>query len=130
MLRCIKAWGRSATVTSRCTRDVWIFDMSAHIANSQFSFELPSLTYIDAKWEEPALRDVAEPKAARSGGLAAWLSRQVMALVVWRRNSAAMAELHAMSDYELADIGLSRSDLSRVFEPGFSQDLYHRGVGC
>ncbi len=34
-----------------------------------------------------------------------------------------------MSDYELADIGLSRSDLSRVFEPGFSQDLYQRGTG-
>ena len=32
-----------------------------------------------------------------------------------------------MSDYELADIGLTRSDLSRVFKPGFSQDLYQRG---
>jgi uncharacterized protein YjiS (DUF1127 family) len=130
MLRSIKAWGRFATVTSRCTRDVWIFDMSAQIAKSQFSFELPSLSYIDAKWEEPALSEVATPRAVRSTGLAAWLSRQVAALLVWRRNSVAMAELRAMSDYELADIGLSRSDLVRVFEPGFSQDLYQRGAGC
>ncbi len=50
--------------------------------------------------------------------------------MAWRRNSEAAAELQAMSDYELADIGLSRSDLSRVFEPGFGQDLYQRGVGC
>jgi uncharacterized protein YjiS (DUF1127 family) len=104
--------------------------MSAHIANSQISFELPSLSYIDAKWEEPALREAdtaAEP--VRSTGLAAWLSRQVGALAAWRRNSEAAAELRVMSDYELADIGLSRSDLSRVFEPGFNQDLYQRGIG-
>jgi uncharacterized protein YjiS (DUF1127 family) len=105
--------------------------MSAHIAKPQFSFELPSLSYIDAKWEEPALREsgVTLP-AVGSTGLAAWLSQQVAALVAWHRNSVAAAELRAMSDYELADIGLSRSDLSRVFEPGFSQDLYQRGVGC
>jgi uncharacterized protein YjiS (DUF1127 family) len=131
MLRSIKAWGRSATVTSRCTRVVWIFDMSAHIAKSQFPFELPSLSYIDTKWEEPVLREAdATPKAVRNTGLAAWLSRRVGALVAWRHNSQAAAELGAMSDYELADIGLSRSDLSRVFKAGFNQELYQRGVGC
>jgi uncharacterized protein YjiS (DUF1127 family) len=31
-----------------------------------------------------------------------------------------------MSNYELRDIGLTRSDLSRVFEPEFSQDLRAR----
>jgi uncharacterized protein YjiS (DUF1127 family) len=105
--------------------------MSAHIAKSQISFQLPSLSYIDVKWEEPSLREVdTTSKAVRSTGLAAWLSRQVAALVAWRRNSEAAAELQAMSDYELADIGLSRSDLSRVFEPGFSPELYQRGIGC
>ena len=34
-----------------------------------------------------------------------------------------------MSDFELADMGLSRSDLSRVFEPAVNQDLFHRGAG-
>jgi len=104
--------------------------MSAHIANSQFSFQLPSLSYIDAKWEEPSLREAAPSPRVRSRGLAAWLSHQVAALVAWRRNSEAEAELQAMSDRELADIGLSRSDLSRVFRPGFDLDLYQRGVGC
>ncbi len=105
--------------------------MSAHIAKSQFSFELPSLSYIDARWEEPSLREaVAAPKVVGSTGIAAWVSRQVAALVAWRRNNEAAAELRTMSDRELADIGLCRSDLSRVFQPGFSQDLYQRGVGC
>src|ERR1700759_57341 len=86
---------------------VWTFVMSAHIADSQFSFELPSLSYIDAKWEEPSLRAPAPARQTlRDTGLAAWLSRQVAALVAWYRNGEAAAELAAMSDYELADIGL------------------------
>ncbi len=103
--------------------------MSAHIANSQFSFQLPSLSYIDAKWEEPSLRELVAPsQKVRSTGLAAWLSRQVAAMVAWRRNSEAAAELRAMSDRELADIGLSRCDLSRAFQSGFGQDLHQRGI--
>jgi uncharacterized protein YjiS (DUF1127 family) len=104
--------------------------MSAHTADSQLSFRLPSLSYIDAKWEEP---DLNAPKAAsasvRATGIAAWLAHQVAALVSWRRNSEAAHELVLMSDFELADIGLSRSDLSRVFQPEFSQDLNQRGIG-
>jgi uncharacterized protein YjiS (DUF1127 family) len=38
------------------------------------------------------------------------------------------AWLAAMSDYELADIGLSRPDLSRVFHPSFDRDLNQRGI--
>ena len=103
--------------------------MSAHIAESQFSFELPSMSYIDAKWEEPNLRaPTAAPRVARKGGLAAWLSRQVAAFVAWRRDSEAAAELAAMSDRELLDIGLSRVDVGRVFRPDFNEDLRQRGA--
>lgn len=103
--------------------------MSVQTADSQFSFQLPSLSYIDAKWEEPNLRvPVAGPTAARKGGLAAWLSRQISGIVAWRRDSKAAAELAAMSDRELLDIGIGRSDLSRVFDPAFNQDLRQRGT--
>ncbi len=102
--------------------------MSDHIANSQFSFQLPSLSYIDTRWEEPALREAAPSRQVRSGGLAAWLSHKVAAFVAWQRNGEAEAELRAMSDRELADIGLSRSDLFRVFQPGLDLDLYQRGA--
>ena len=104
--------------------------MSAHTANSQFVFKLPTMSYIDAKWEEPDLRVRAGTQDARkSGGLAAWLSRRLAALRAWRLDRVAATELSIMSDRELLDIGLSRSDISRAFTPFFNADLRHRGEG-
>jgi len=103
--------------------------MSAHTANSKFSFELPSMSYIDAKWEEPNLRTPAAlPSAVRKGGLAAWLSRRIASFKAWQLEQEASAELMLMTDRELMDIGLSRSDVPRVFEPEFNADLRRRGV--
>jgi uncharacterized protein YjiS (DUF1127 family) len=102
--------------------------MSAHTANSQFSFQLPSMSYIDAKWEEPNLRTpVGTPGSVQKGGLATWLSRRIAAIAAWRRDSAAAAELSSMSERELLDIGLTRADLGRVFSPAFNEDLRQRG---
>jgi uncharacterized protein YjiS (DUF1127 family) len=103
--------------------------MSAYTADSKFSFHLPSLSYIDAKWEEPSLRAPAAPsRVVQKGGVAAWLSRQVGAFIAWRRDSQAAGELAAMSDRELMDIGLTRADAGRVFEPEFNADLRDRGT--
>lgn len=103
--------------------------MSAHTADSQFSFQLPSMSYIDAKWEEPNLRTPSvAPNVGRKGALAAWLSRQFAAFAAWRVERVAAAELALLSDRELADIGLSRSDVGRVFELGFNEDLRQRGT--
>ena len=102
--------------------------MSVHTAESQFTFELPSMSYIDAKWEEPNLRVAAEPTPVRKGGLAAWLSHQIAAFVAWRRDSQAANELAAMSDRELMDIGLGRADVVRVFHPAYNEDLRQRGL--
>jgi uncharacterized protein YjiS (DUF1127 family) len=99
--------------------------MSARTADS---FKLPSLSYIDAKWEEPNLRaPAAVPVGSRQSGLAAWLAGRVEAYRNWRRDSEAAAELAAMSSYELMDIGLTRSDIDRVFDPASNQDLVARG---
>ncbi len=105
--------------------------MSAHTADSQFSFQLPTMSYIDAKWEEPSLRALPVPeRLARKGGLASWLSHQVAAFVAWRRDSEAADELGLMSDRELMDIGLTRADLGRVFAPGLNEDLRQRGANA
>lgn len=102
--------------------------MSAQTADSQFSLRLPSLSYINADWEEPNLRMPATaPRPVSKTGLAAWLSRQVAGLLAWRRNNEIASELAAMSDRELTDIGISRCDLPRVFDPAFGQDLGQRG---
>jgi len=101
--------------------------MSAQTADSQFTFKLPSLSYIDAKWEEPDLRvPSASPQRAHKRGLAGWLSRQAASFFAWRRNNEAARELFAMSDRQLADIGISRSDLTRVFDAAYNQDLRKR----
>jgi uncharacterized protein YjiS (DUF1127 family) len=101
--------------------------MSVQTADSQFSFKLPSLSYIDAGWEEPELR---APAAApgRTQGLVAWLSARAAAFQAWRRDRQAAAELAAMSNRELMDIGLTRSDLSRVFDPACNDDLRARSA--
>lgn len=97
--------------------------MAVHTADS---FHLPSLSYIDAKWEEPNLRVGAVATEAKHG-FTAWLARQVAAFVAARREAAAMAELSSMSDRELADIGMTRADVGRVFDMENNQDLRMRG---
>jgi uncharacterized protein YjiS (DUF1127 family) len=101
--------------------------MSDQIANSQLTFRLPSLSYIDVKWEEPELwAPSAGPGGMRKTGLVAWLSRRVAAVVASHRNHVALSELSAMSNRELADIGLSRSDLARAFDASSNRDLCRR----
>ena len=97
--------------------------MSAHTADS---YHLPTLSYVDAKWEEPNLRSSAEAPAVK-GGIAAWLSRKIAAFINARRNAEAMAELNTMTDRELADIGMNRADLDRVFDSATNGDLRARG---
>ena len=102
--------------------------MSAHTVNQKFHFELPTLSYIDAKWEEPNLRAAAENKTTtRKTGLAAWFAGLIDSYHTWQRNQQAITELGSMSDRELGDIGLTRSDMARVFDPAFNDDLRRRG---
>lgn len=96
--------------------------MSAPIAKSQFAFELPNLTYVDASLEEANLRAAAPPPKLH--GLRAWIA----ALQAWRQDRSALAELETMSDRDLADIGLNHADIHRVFDPKHNQDLWDRAA--
>ena len=103
--------------------------MNAQTANTQFSFQLPSMSYIDAKWEEPELRSApAIARPARKSGLAAWVAARVVAFRAWREQRRTIAELETMTDRELLDIGLTRADLGRVFIEAHSLDLLARGI--
>jgi uncharacterized protein YjiS (DUF1127 family) len=114
---------RPATRTARLTgRDnsLGIEPMSAPIAKSQFSFELPNLTYVDASLEEAIFRVPASP--AKPHGIKAWMA----AFRAWRERQDSMAELDMMSDRELLDIGLTRADVHRVYEDNCNSDLRDR----
>lgn len=102
--------------------------MNAHTAKSNFAFQLPSLSYIDAKWEEPELRQAARPALRRRRTFADWLAARVSAVKAWARTTASAAELASMTDRELQDIGLNRSDLNRVFRAELNADLRLRGL--
>ncbi len=57
----------------------------------------------------------------RPGGLTQWIGRAVAAIAAMPRRQAVLRELAQMSDRELADIGLNRAELARVFDPKFNQ---------
>jgi len=96
--------------------------MSSLTTKSQFAFELPNLTYIDASYE--AANVVARDVASKPHGFRAWIA----AFRVWREKQAAINELEMMSDRELADIGLNRADVHRVFDEAYNQDLRTRAL--
>jgi uncharacterized protein YjiS (DUF1127 family) len=96
--------------------------MSSMTAKSQFAFELPNLTYIDASLEEANFRAPVLP--SKPHGLSAW----VAAFRGWHEKQVAINELEMMSDRELADIGLNRCDVHRVFDQDYNQDLRDRAM--
>ena len=101
--------------------------MNAQTPNSQLAFQLPSMSYIDAKWEEPNLREMPV-RGIRKAGLAGWLAGRISAFRAWRLERQALAELEGMTNRELMDIGLNRADLNRVFNPAYNADLRGRGI--
>jgi uncharacterized protein YjiS (DUF1127 family) len=83
--------------------------MTAPLTKDQLAFSLGNQSYIDASYDEQP----AAPLAAAKHSFLAWLQQ-------WRHRRQVVAELALMSDRELSDIGLSRADLPRVFDPGFA----------
>jgi uncharacterized protein YjiS (DUF1127 family) len=96
--------------------------MSAPIAKSQLTFELPKLTYVDASMEEPDLRSPARP--AKRGHLRQWIA----GLRMWWQRRSDLDVLAHMNDRELQDMGLNRADLYRVFDQDHNRDLQERSV--
>ena len=116
---------RPAATTSRQTRldQMGQRPMSAPIARNNLAFQLPNQTYVQARYEEPNLR------ASRPDEIHRGFGSFITAFRAWREKRAALAELEMMSDRELADIGLSRADLHRVFDPAHNADLVARSGG-
>jgi uncharacterized protein YjiS (DUF1127 family) len=87
--------------------------MSAQFAKNDMSFAMPtSLSQGSATHRS-------------SPGLAARVAAAVQWFAEFPRRQAVISQLSAMSDRELADIGLTRSDVPLVFTRGF---LAERGL--
>ena len=71
----------------------------------------------------PAYEDAANCRRVEAARLRVIGSlRFVVAIAEWRQHQAVLQEMELMTDRELADIGLTRSDLPRVFDPAFAAD--------
>ena len=98
--------------------------MPISLSNHQFAPPMPEM--------RRRVRDI--------GGLSAWadnerhsksgvgrqLARALNAVLNAGRRRAVINELSSLSDRELADIGLTRYDISRVFDPGFAAEYNAR----
>ena len=93
--------------------------MNFPISQERVAFLTPSsLTYRDRSVE--SMGHGIDSRPAHPNRLAQWLRSLATRIAEMPRRRAAIAELEALSDRELADIGLARAELGRVFEPGFA----------
>lgn len=95
--------------------------MTAQFSKSNLAYELPRQTYINVRLEEPNLfTDTVSPDKP---SLLYRLAARIAAFATRARHSADRAELHAMTDRELDDIGLTRGDIGRAFSTNYARDL-------
>ena len=97
--------------------------MSAPLAKNDLVFKLAtSQSYIDHDYD-PSPVAASEPTARgllrQIGDGLAWLAQGIK---TWVNRHATLSEMGMMSDRELSDIGLTRADVPRVFDPDFVLD--------
>jgi uncharacterized protein YjiS (DUF1127 family) len=102
--------------------------MAVSINKTAFEFKLPEMASYRSTWAdadyEPVLPHHEPGPLAR---VAASVRRSVAAYLQRRR---VMNELAEMSDRDLADLGISRYDIPRVFDPAFALEHAKRRLGA
>jgi uncharacterized protein YjiS (DUF1127 family) len=93
--------------------------VSASTANDHFAFSLGDLTYIDSTYDSEPTASIVRAEKHRA---ARWLGRLLDLAAEWQQRRATMQEMAMMTDRDLSDIGLSRADLVRIFDPTFATD--------
>ena len=83
--------------------------MNAITARSELAFDSAGLR---SRADHPGSTVAPAPKRGISG-LLRWIAD-------YPRRRAVIGELQSMSDHELADIGLERAEVARVFDPSFT----------
>lgn len=95
--------------------------MNARVAKEEIALLIP--TSLSRYADEPMLTNEAQP-----AGLMARLAAALKWVIDLPRRQAVLAELAQLSEHELADIGLSRSDLGRVFDRSFAAQRSQRAL--
>ncbi|MEO9189520.1 MAG: DUF1127 domain-containing protein [Acetobacteraceae bacterium] len=97
--------------------------MSVHPSKQAVAFALPEMLSYHSTWDDADY----EPVLPHRRG---WADRLAVFARVrnFTRRMSAKQELYSMSDRELADIGLNRYDVERVFDPAFAREHASRGL--
>ena len=95
--------------------------MSTPFPNNEFHFSVPdNLRFSDS------VRDGHQAAGATHAAMGRLLTRKIAdaiaRIITFARRGGTLAELRGMSDRELADMGLGRSDLPRVFDADFARE--------
>jgi uncharacterized protein YjiS (DUF1127 family) len=92
--------------------------MNAQVKKEEIALLLPnSLTISDAEATRNAsFRSSVAPRPGLFARIAGWLREMP-------RRHAVLEELNALSDRELADIGLTRADIGHVFDADFAHGV-------
>lgn len=101
--------------------------MDARVTKEEVALRLPRTRNREAAEIEALRLAVEESRDAALGtrfrrGLARFglaVATLAEAVAAWPARRRAYEELRALTDRELADIGLARGEIGRVFEPGF-----------
>jgi uncharacterized protein YjiS (DUF1127 family) len=97
--------------------------MSAPLAKSDFVFKLAtSQSYIDSDYDPTPLPAARPAPRGLLRSIADGLAAVTQRVQTWAVKQATLSEMDLMSERELADIGLNRGDLPRVFDPAFVAD--------
>ena len=95
--------------------------MNTPFPNNEFRFSLPdNLRFSDSVRE--GYQATGETHAAIGRALTRKIADAIARMVTFARRGSTLAELRGMSDRELADMGLGRSDLPRVFDADFASE--------
>ena len=94
--------------------------MNSPRMNAEFNIDLPNSI-------GEVYRNSGEARLASNLGLTRRLGDALANVVAWFRRGSEMSELSRLDDRELADIGLSRNNLNRVFDQNFAREHARRG---
>lgn len=101
--------------------------MSAPINKHEFDFKLPEMLSYHTTWDD-ADYEPAQPRQ-REGWLHHLIAAPGRVIAELARRHRAMNELARLGDRELSDLGITRSDIPRIFDADFAAEHASRGLG-
>ena len=104
--------------------------MNTHFANLETSLSARAATIEAIHREVAAARAIARSRAFGHTFkmIGAGIGAVLTAIAIWPTKRDTYKALDQLSDTQLADIGLARGEISRVFEPGFALQAANDGA--